>query len=120
VSLSFEHCCDVQLCNNITYACASGVVIDNVQYGFEMTVSLDEPIKQRLLLDILVRLVSRPKCSTSSSFVVRDDMFDDLKAQRRGIDVEKGHICEASEERSENQSGAMACQVCTSMSVMIA
>lgn len=78
---------DVRLTDNNTYACPSGsnfgavdsfARIGDVLYGFQMTVSLEHPIKQRLLKEILGTL--KPD-KLSLVFVVPDDSFDGFSRQ---------------------------------------
>ena len=78
---------DVRLSDKSTYACHAvsdfGAVdalarIGDVLYGFQMTVSLDHPIKQRLLIDILDAL--KP-AKMRLVFVVPEDCYASFQAQ---------------------------------------
>lgn len=83
----FRKLSDVNLPADDTYAYPSGsnfgavdsfARIGGVLYGFQMTVSLEHPIKQRLLKEILGTLKPAKLCL---AFVVPDDCFDAFTRQ---------------------------------------
>lgn len=83
----FRALADVRLADNSTYACPAGpnfgavdsfARIGNVLYGFQMTVSLEHPVKQRLLIDILDALKPAKMLLV---FVVPDDCFAAFQVQ---------------------------------------